>query len=144
VRIEGVGSDSIQGDIRFVEAAVAMGAQVRSGPGWLEVQRGRWPLAGITLDCNHIPDAAMTLAVMALYADGPTRLSGIASWRVKETDRIAAMATELRKVGAQVVEGPDFIEVTPPARWASRRGAHLRRPPHGHVPVAGGLQPTGR
>ena len=121
LRIEGVGSDSIQGDIRFVDAAVAMGAQVRSGPGWLEVQRGRWPLAGITLDCNHIPDAAMTLAVMALYADSPTRLTGIASWRVKETDRIAAMAAELRKVGAQVVEGPDFIEVTPPARhqWAS-------------------------
>jgi 3-phosphoshikimate 1-carboxyvinyltransferase len=119
LRIEGVGSDSIQGDIRFIEAAVAMGAEVRSGPGWLEVQRGRWPLAGITLDCNHIPDAAMTLAVMALFADSPTRLSGIASWRVKETDRIAAMATELRKVGAQVVEGPDFIRIHPPSRWAS-------------------------
>jgi 3-phosphoshikimate 1-carboxyvinyltransferase len=117
VRIEGVGSASIQGDIRFVEAAQAMGAQVKSGPGWLEVRRGRWPLQGITLDANHIPDAAMTLAVMALYADGPSRLTGIASWRVKETDRIAAMATELRKVGAAVVEGPDFIEVTPPATW---------------------------
>jgi 3-phosphoshikimate 1-carboxyvinyltransferase len=113
LRIEGVGSDSIQGDIRFVDAVVAMGAQVKSGPGWLEVHRGRWPLAGIRLDCNHIPDAAMTLAVMALYADSPTRLSGIASWRVKETDRIAAMAAELRKVGAQVIEGPDFIEVHP-------------------------------
>ncbi len=117
LRIEGVGSDSIQGDIRFVDAAVAMGAQVKSGPGWLEVHRGRWPLAGITLDCNHIPDAAMTLAVMALYADTPTRLTGIASWRVKETDRIAAMATELRKVGASVVEGTDFIEVTAPTHW---------------------------
>ncbi len=117
LRIEGVGSDSIQGDIRFVEAAEAMGAQVKSGPGWLEVHRGRWPLAGITLDCNHIPDAAMTLAVMALYADTPTRLTGIASWRVKETDRIAAMATELRKVGASVVEGADFIEVTAPTQW---------------------------
>jgi len=113
LRIEGVGSDSIQGDIRFVDAAVAMGAQVKSGPGWLEVHRGRWPLAGITLDCNHIPDAAMTLAVMALYADSPTRLEGIASWRVKETDRITAMATELRKLGAQVAEGADFIEVQP-------------------------------
>ena len=113
LRIEGVGSDSIQGDIRFVDAAVAMGAQVKSGPGWLEVHRGRWPLAGITLNCNHIPDAAMTLAVMALYADSPTRLEGIASWRVKETDRIAAMATELRKLGAQVAEGADFIEVQP-------------------------------
>jgi 3-phosphoshikimate 1-carboxyvinyltransferase len=117
IRIEGVGADSIQGDIRFVEAAQAMGAAVRTGPGWLEVRRGRWPLQGITLDCNHIPDAAMTLAVMALYADGPTRLANIASWRVKETDRIAAMAAELRKLGASVTEGPDFIEVQPPAQW---------------------------
>ncbi len=117
LRIEGVGSDSIQGDIRFVEAAQAMGAQVKSGPGWLEVHRGRWPLSGITLDANHIPDAAMTLAAMGLYADGPTRITGIASWRVKETDRIAAMAAELRKLGAAVVEGPDFIEVTPPRAW---------------------------
>ena len=117
LRIEGVGSDSIQGDIRFVDAAVTMGAQVRSGPGWLEVHRGRWPLAGIALDCNHIPDAAMTLAMMALYADSPTRLSGIASWRVKETDRIAAMATELRKLGADVEEGADFIVIAPPAQW---------------------------
>ncbi len=115
LRIEGVGSDSIQGDIRFVEAAQAMGAQVASGPGWLEVQRGLWPLRAIRLDCNHIPDAAMTLAVMALYADGTTRLDNIASWRVKETDRIAAMAAELRKLGAAVAAGPDFIEVTPPA-----------------------------
>ena len=69
VRIEGVGSDSIQGNIRFVDAARAMGARVDSGPGWLQVHRGRWPLAGITLDCKHIPDAAMTLAVMALYAE---------------------------------------------------------------------------
>jgi len=117
VRIEGVGSDSIQGDIRFVDAARAMGAEVTSGPGWLQVHRGRWPLAGITLDCNHIPDAAMTLAVMALYADAPTRLTGIASWRVKETDRIAAMTAELRKVGAVVDAGDDFIDITPPVRW---------------------------
>jgi len=115
VRIEGVGLDSIQGDIRFVEAARAMGAQVEGGAGWLEVRRGAWPLKAITLDCNHIPDAAMTLAVMALYADGRTRLTNIASWRVKETDRIAAMGAELRKMGGSVVEGPDFIEVTPPA-----------------------------
>jgi 3-phosphoshikimate 1-carboxyvinyltransferase len=116
VRIEGVGSDSIQGDIRFVEAAQAMGADVRSGPGWLEVKRGRFPLTAIGLDCNHIPDAAMTLAVMALYAKGTTRLTNIASWRVKETDRIAAMAAELRKLGAAVEEGADFIAVTPPAQ----------------------------
>lgn len=117
VRIEGVGSDSIQGDIRFIEAARLMGAEVTSGPGWLEVRRSAWPLKAITLDCNHIPDAAMTLAVMALYADGTTCLRNIASWRVKETDRIAAMATELRKLGATVVEGDDFIAVTPPTAW---------------------------
>ncbi|KQV97225.1 bifunctional 3-phosphoshikimate 1-carboxyvinyltransferase/cytidylate kinase [Rhizobacter sp. Root1221] len=117
IRIEGVGDDSIQGDIRFVDAARAMGAQVSSGPGWLEVRRGAWPLKAIDLDCNHIPDAAMTLAVMALFATGTTRLTNIASWRVKETDRIAAMAIELRKLGATVVEGPDFIEIAAPARW---------------------------
>jgi 3-phosphoshikimate 1-carboxyvinyltransferase len=117
VRINGVGSDSIQGDIRFIDAARAMGAHITSGRGWLEVRRGRFPLSAITLDCNHIPDAAMTLAVMALYATGTTRLDNIASWRVKETDRIAAMATELRKLGANVVEGQDFIEVTPPTLW---------------------------
>ena len=126
VRIEGVGFDSIQGDIRFVDAAQAMGAQVSGGPGWLEVRRGVWPLKALTLDCNHIPDAAMTLAVMALYADGPTRLNNIASWRVKETDRIAAMATELRKLGATVTEGADFIEVQPLNRVAARQHPHLR------------------
>jgi 3-phosphoshikimate 1-carboxyvinyltransferase len=114
VRIEGVGLDSIQGDIRFVEAARLMGAQVDGGPSHLNVRRGSWPLQSITLDCNHIPDAAMTLAVMALYAEGTTRLTNIASWRVKETDRIAAMAAELRKLGATVEEGADFIAVTPP------------------------------
>lgn len=119
IRIEGVGTDSIQGDIRFIDAARAMGAHIAGGDGWLEVRRGAWPLKALTLDCNHIPDAAMTLAVMALFADGTTRLDNIASWRVKETDRIAAMATELRKLGAGVVEGDDFIAVTPPATWRS-------------------------
>ena len=114
IRIEGVGADSIQGDIRFVEAAQAMGAIVNSGPNHLEISRGSWPLKAVDLDCNHIPDAAMTLAVMALYADGTTTLRNIASWRVKETDRIVAMATELRKLGATVVEGADFISITPP------------------------------
>lgn len=117
LRIEGVGSASIQGDIRFVEAARAMGADIAEEANALVVRRGAWPLTAITLDCNHIPDAAMTLAAMALYATGTTRLTNIASWRVKETDRIAAMAIELRKFGATVVEGADFIEVTPPARW---------------------------
>ena len=116
LRIEGVGSESLQGDVRFIEAAVAMGAEVKTGPNWLEVRRGAWPLKGISLDCNHIPDAAMTLAVMALYADGPTTLTNIASWRVKETDRIAAMATELRKLGAIVEEGQDYLRITPPAQ----------------------------
>ena len=117
IRIEGVGSESLQGDVRFIEAAAAMGADVKAGPNWLEVRRGAWPLKGITLDCNHIPDAAMTLTVMALYADGPTTLTNIASWRVKETDRIAAMATELRKLGAAVEEGPDWIRVQPLHDW---------------------------
>ena len=113
IRIQGVGADSIQGDIRFMEAAAQMGAQITSGPNWLEVRRGAWPLKGIELDCNHIPDAAMTLAVMALYADSPTTLRNIASWRVKETDRIHAMATECRKLGAQVEEGADWLRVHP-------------------------------
>ncbi|WP_028602761.1 bifunctional 3-phosphoshikimate 1-carboxyvinyltransferase/cytidylate kinase [Ottowia thiooxydans] len=117
LRIEGVGQDSIQGDIRFVEAAALMGAQTKSGPNWLEISRGAWPLKAIDIDCNHIPDAAMTLAIMALYADGPSLLRNIASWRVKETDRIAAMATELRKLGAEVEEGADFIRISPPAVW---------------------------
>jgi 3-phosphoshikimate 1-carboxyvinyltransferase len=115
LRIEGVGLDSIQGDIRFIEAAQMMGANVVGGPNWLEVSRGKWPLNAIDLDCNHIPDAAMTLALMALFANGTTTLRNIASWRVKETDRIAAMACELRKLGATVEEGADFIRVTPPA-----------------------------
>ncbi|MEJ7136834.1 bifunctional 3-phosphoshikimate 1-carboxyvinyltransferase/cytidylate kinase [Amphibiibacter pelophylacis] len=117
LRIEGVGLDAIQGDVRFIDAARAMGADVQGEANALVVRRGAWPLKAVDMDCNHIPDAAMTLAVMALFTDpdGPaTRLTGIASWRVKETDRIAAMATELRKVGARVTEGPDFIEVSAP------------------------------
>ena len=117
VRIVGMGSASIQGDLAFVGAAQAMGANVLLGENWVEVSRGSWPLKAITLDCNHIPDAAMTLAVMALYATGTTRLTNIASWRVKETDRIAALAAELRRLGAQVVEGADFIEVSAPTTW---------------------------
>ena len=113
IRIEGVGADSIQGDIRFVDAARQMGAKIESGPNWLAISRGAWPLKAIDLDANHIPDAAMTLAVMALYADGPCLLHNIASWRVKETDRIEAMAQELRKLGATVEDGPDFIRVHP-------------------------------
>jgi 3-phosphoshikimate 1-carboxyvinyltransferase len=117
VRLTGVGLDSIQGDIRFTEAAKLMGANVRGGENWLEISRGAWPLKAIDLDCNHMPDAAMTLAVMALYADGTSTLRNIASWRVKETDRLAAMAGELRKLGAEVDEGADFIRIAPPVRW---------------------------
>ena len=117
ITIQGVGLSSIQGDIRFVEAARAMGADVSGGANQLHIRRGAWPLKAIDLDCNHIPDAAMTLAVMALYAEGTTTLRNIASWRVKETDRIAAMACELRKLGAVVDEGHDFLRITPPAAW---------------------------
>ncbi|MCA3238290.1 MAG: bifunctional 3-phosphoshikimate 1-carboxyvinyltransferase/cytidylate kinase [Curvibacter sp.] len=125
MRIEGVGESSIQGDIRFVDAARQMGALVSSGPNWLEVSRGSWPLRAIDLDCNHIPDAAMTLAVMALYADGPSNLRNIASWRVKETDRIAAMAAELRKLGAHVEEGADFIRIEPLPQAGQWRAAAI-------------------
>ncbi len=125
IRIEGVGANSIQGDIRFIEAAQMMGAQVHSGANWLEVSRGSWPLKAIDLDCNHIPDAAMTLAVMALYAQGTTTLRNIASWRVKETDRLSAMASELRQLGAKVEEGADFIRITPPASSADWEAARI-------------------
>ncbi len=119
VRIEGVGAGSIQGDVRFAEALQSMGALVDMGDNWMEAcapKSGR--LKGIDIDCNHIPDAAMTLAVAALYAEGATTLRNIASWRVKETDRIAAMAKELRKVGAVVEEGADYIAIVPPASRA--------------------------
>jgi 3-phosphoshikimate 1-carboxyvinyltransferase len=123
LRIEGIGARSIQGDVRFVDAARAMGAGIALHDNAIDVRRGAWPLRAVTLDCNHIPDAAMTLAVMALVADGTTRLENIASWRVKETDRIAAMACELRKLGATVTAGDDFIEVTPPPPGAWRAAA---------------------
>jgi 3-phosphoshikimate 1-carboxyvinyltransferase len=123
IEIHGVGANSIQGDIRFVEAARMMGAQITSTPNSLRVSRGAlgegWPLRAIDLDCNHIPDAAMTLAVMALYAKGTTVLRNIASWRVKETDRITAMACELRKFGATVEEGQDYLTITPPTKWTT-------------------------
>ncbi|WP_432259484.1 3-phosphoshikimate 1-carboxyvinyltransferase [Cupriavidus sp. TMH.W2] len=120
VRVEGVGMASIQGDVRFAEALNRMGANVMAGDNWIEVrgtERDDGRLHGIELDCNHIPDAAMTLAVAALFAEGATTLTNIASWRVKETDRIAAMATELRKLGAVVEEGADYLRVTPPQPW---------------------------
>ncbi len=125
VRVLGVGSDSIQGDVAFADALALMGAKVSFGEDWIEVagvKNATGKLNGITMDCTEIPDAAMTLAVAALFADGPTRLNNIASWRVKETDRIAAMAKELKKVGAIVEEGADYIVVQAPqspSNWKS-------------------------
>ncbi|MDR0479352.1 MAG: bifunctional 3-phosphoshikimate 1-carboxyvinyltransferase/cytidylate kinase [Burkholderiaceae bacterium] len=119
--IEGIGEHAIQGDVRFIDAARQMGGQIESGPNWLRVRRGPpgqgWPLKAIDLDCNAIPDAAMTLAMLALYADGPSTLRNIGSWRVKETDRLAAMAIELRKLGATVQEGADSLHIAPPVVW---------------------------
>ena len=125
ITIEGVGEASIQGDIRFLEAARLMGADIRSEANRLHISRGTWPLKAIDLDCNHIPDAAMTLAVMALFAEGTTTLRNIASWRVKETDRLAAMAIEARKLGATIEEGPDFIRITPPASAQAWKAASI-------------------
>jgi 3-phosphoshikimate 1-carboxyvinyltransferase len=125
VRVLGVGKDSIQGDVAFTDALALMGAKITAGEDWIEVagvQNASGKLNGITMDCTEIPDAAMTLAVAALFAEGSTRLNNIASWRVKETDRIAAMATELKKVGATVEEGPDYIVIRAPAsqsEWKS-------------------------
>lgn len=116
VRVEGVGSESLQGDIHFIEVLKKMGARVLQGDNWIEV---RAPQAGqlkaINIDCNHIPDAAMALAVVALFADGITVLTNIASWKIKETDRLSAMAAELSKLGASVYEGVDSLRITPPA-----------------------------
>ena len=112
VRVEGVGRESIQGDVRFAEVLQAMGARIRIDDEAIECA-GSGQLAPFDLDMNHIPDAAMTAAVLALFASGPSRLRNIASWRLKETDRIAAMATELRKLGAQVEEGADYLRITP-------------------------------
>jgi 3-phosphoshikimate 1-carboxyvinyltransferase len=117
VRVTGVGRRSIQGDVAFADALAVMGAAVRFGDDWIEASTGT-ALRGIELDCVAIPDAAMTLAMVALFANGPTTLTGIASWRVKETDRIAAMAAELSKLGARVDAGPDRLTVHPPERLA--------------------------
>ncbi len=119
VRVTGVGRASIQGDVRFVEVLERMGARIAMGEDWIEAGAGpdaaaAGKLRALDADLNHIPDAAMTAAVVALFADGPSTLRNIASWRVKETDRIAAMAKELRKLGASVEEGPDYLRITPP------------------------------
>ena len=115
VRVKGVGSSSIQGDVRFADALQAMGARIEWGENFIDASApASGKLKAFDLDLNHIPDAAMTLAVAALFADGRCVLRNIASWRVKETDRIAAMATELRKLGASVEEGSDWLAVTCP------------------------------
>ena len=115
VRVEGVGRDSTQGDVRFCEVLERMGAKVSMGDAWIEAS-SQGTLRAFDLDLNHIPDAAMTAAVMALFAAGPSTIRNVASWRVKETDRLAAMATELRKLGAKVEEGADYLRIEPPAR----------------------------
>jgi len=117
VRVTGVGCHSIQGDVAFADALARMGALVHAGDDWIEASAGA-SLTGITLDCVAIPDAAMTLAVVALFAKGATTLTGIASWRVKETDRIAAMAAELAKLGARVEAGADRLTVHPPLEFS--------------------------
>lgn len=117
VRVGGVGRNSIQGDVAFADALEKIGAQLTMGDNWIEARApATGKLKAFDMDFNHIPDAAMTLAVAALFCDGPSRLTNIGSWRVKETDRIAAMATELRKVGAVVEEGPDWLRITPPSQ----------------------------
>lgn len=127
VRVEGVGRASIQGDVRFTEALERMGAEVAIGENWIEARAGGagqgGKLRAFDADFNDIPDAAMTAAVAALFADGTSRLRNIGSWRVKETDRIAAMATELRKLGATVEEGADSLSITPPRVFT--RGASI-------------------
>lgn len=115
VTVEGLGEHSIQGDVRFADALVLMGGEISYTSNQITANKAK-KIHAIDFDCNHIPDAAMTLAIIALFADGTTTLRNIASWRVKETDRIAAMATELRKVGATVEEGADYIAITPPAK----------------------------
>lgn len=117
LKVEGVGRASIQGDVGFADALIRMGANLQMGDDWIEVRgvgHDSGKLEPIDMDCNLIPDAAMTIAVAALFADGATTLRNIASWRVKETDRLAAMATELRKVGAKVQEGEDYLVIEPP------------------------------
>ncbi|NMP27107.1 3-phosphoshikimate 1-carboxyvinyltransferase [Rahnella sp. SAP-1] len=113
VRVTGIGKNSMQGDIRFADVLEKMGATIRWADDYIECSRGE--LHGIDMDMNHIPDAAMTIATAALFAQGPTTLRNIYNWRVKETDRLTAMATELRKVGATVEEGEDYIRIDPPA-----------------------------
>ncbi|SNC59133.1 3-phosphoshikimate 1-carboxyvinyltransferase [Sodalis endosymbiont of Henestaris halophilus] len=120
VRVTGIGRQSLQGDIRFADVLENMGAIIRWGDNYIECSRSA--LHAIDMDMNHIPDAAMTIATTSLFTDGgTTTLRNIANWRVKETDRLTAMATELRKVGAIVTEGKDYLSITPPTRLIATR-----------------------
>ena len=112
IRVTGLGKNSVQGDVAFVDVMEQMGARVTKSDDWIEVSKGS--LQGIDIDLNHIPDAAMTVATVALFARGQTRIRNIYNWRVKETDRMHAMATELRKLGATVETGNDYIVIDPP------------------------------
>nr|WP_198220573.1 MULTISPECIES: 3-phosphoshikimate 1-carboxyvinyltransferase [unclassified Gilliamella] len=114
VRVTGVGKKSLQGDTQFAHVLEKMGAKITWADDYIECTRGE--LNGVDMDMNHIPDAAMTIATTALFADGTTTIRNIYNWRVKETDRLSAMANELRKVGATVEEGEDYITITPPAK----------------------------
>ena len=114
IKVTGIGKHAVQGDIHFADALEAMGANVEWGDDYIMVTRNS--LTGIDRDYNAIPDAAMTIATTALFAKGPTVIRNVYNWRVKETDRLAAMATELRKVGAEVEEGHDYLKITPPVQ----------------------------
>jgi len=115
IRVNGVGNNSIQGDIKFIEILTKMGAIIKAGDDWIEVSSDK-QLIAIDDDFNDIPDAAMTVAILALYAKGRTVIRNIGSWRVKETDRLSAMAVELKKLGAQVIEGEDFLQIESPSK----------------------------
>lgn len=114
IKVTGIGKTSIQGDIHFADVLEKMGATVEWADDSISVTANS--LEAVDMDMNHIPDAAMTIGTAALFAKGTTSIRNIYNWRVKETDRLFAMATELRKVGAEVVEGEDFITITPPEK----------------------------
>ncbi|PSW43723.1 3-phosphoshikimate 1-carboxyvinyltransferase [Photobacterium leiognathi] len=113
VKVTGIGKKSIQGDVQFADALAAMGAEIEWGDDYVISRCGE--LTAVDMDFNHIPDAAMTIATTALFAKGTTSIRNVYNWRVKETDRLSAMATELRKVGAEVEEGEDYITIVPPS-----------------------------
>ena len=141
VTVYGIGENSVQGDVAFVDVLTSMGASVTKYVDRIRITPGAHPLKAVDVDLNHIPDAAMTLAVLALFAEGTTSIRNIGNWRVKETDRLHAMTTELRKVGARVDEGKDYIRVTPPDRFTSAEietyGDHRMAMCFSLVPLAG-------